>query len=146
MPRLSRVMLRCALVYLWLGFGLGSLLMVWKGQPDWVPDGVGGWLWLHVDWLLMGWMVQLAMGVAYWIFPRLPQTRTRRGRLGLAVGAGVLLNSGVALYTVGVLGRWGVAQTLGLLLQVLAVMAFMGHIAPRIRPTFTQQAKSARRV
>jgi hypothetical protein len=55
-------------MYLLLGLTLGSLLLANKGA-SWAP-----WIWnllpAHMEFLLLGWMAQLAMGVAFWILPR----------------------------------------------------------------------------
>lgn len=139
MPPLSKQMIRAAFLNLWLGFGFASLLMLWKGQPDLLPATVGAWILAHVDLLLVGWMVQLAMGVSYWIFPRLPQTLTLRGRYRYAYSAAFLLNLGVWGYTLAMVANWGAVQVLALLLQVVAVLAYGYHIAPRVRSAITKR-------
>lgn len=92
MPRLTRVSLRLALVYLALGFTLGALMLANEGLGFWP------WLWnllpVHIAVLVFGWMVQLALGVAYWILPR---RRGRRGSPALAWGSVGLLNLGLLL-------------------------------------------------
>lgn len=69
MPRLGILLVRAALVWLLVGFTLGALVLANKGVPVWP------WLWTwrlsHVHMLLVGWTVQMAMGVAHWILPRL---------------------------------------------------------------------------
>jgi hypothetical protein len=137
MPLLSKQMIRSAFLNLWFGFGLATLLMIWKAKPAWLPDSypIGGWILAHVDLLLVGWMVQLAMGVSYWIFPRLPETRTERGRYGYAYGAALLLNLGVWSYTFALIQTWGWLQVLGLAAQAAAIGAYAYHIKPRVRPT-----------
>src|SRR5215212_7466708 len=69
MPRLSQLLIRTALIWLALGSTIGGLLLLNKGLPL-LP-----WLWLlrftHVHLLLVGWTVQFACGVAFWILPRL---------------------------------------------------------------------------
>ena len=75
MPRLSRLMIRTALVWLALGYTIGGLLLLNKGVPM-LP-----WLWTlrytHVHLLLIGWNVQFACGVAFWILPRLDASGAR---------------------------------------------------------------------
>jgi hypothetical protein len=124
-------MIRAAFINLWLGFGIAMLLMLWKGQPELLS--AAGWILAHVNLLLVGWMVQLAMGVAYWIFPRLPNTRTERGRYRYAYSAGLLLNIGVWGYTFAVVAGMTGLQVLALALQMAAVIAYVYHIIPRIR-------------
>src|ERR1041384_2259329 len=71
-----------ALLYLGAGFTLGALLLVNKGSG--FAPGLWRWLPVHFELLLIGWFVQLVMGVAYWIFPRFGMTRAARGRESLA--------------------------------------------------------------
>jgi hypothetical protein len=133
MPRLSVWLIRAAMLNLYLGFGLATLLMAYKAFPAELPPQLGGWLLAHVNLLLVGWMVQLAMGVSYWIFPRLAFTNTERGRYPYALGAAIGLNGGVWLYVLSTLGAWPWGEVLGLGLQVLAMAAYVYHAAPRIR-------------
>lgn len=76
MPRLTRYFLRFSLLYMLFGFTLGSLLLAQKGF-SFAP-----WLWsllpFHVESLLIGWMTQFAMGIAFWILPRLGKDKPRR--------------------------------------------------------------------
>lgn len=68
MPRLSQWLIRTALIYLLLGFTLGALLLTHKGIP--LHPALWSWLPTHIEFLLMGWIAQLTMGVAFWILPR----------------------------------------------------------------------------
>jgi hypothetical protein len=94
MPRLSQLMIRTALIWLALGYGVGALVLLNKGVPL-VP-----WLWSlrgsHVHILLVGWTVQLACGVAYWILPRL-DARGSRGDERVVWACYLALNAGAAL-------------------------------------------------
>ena len=75
MPHLSRLFMRAALVYLGFGFTLGALLLANKGIP--FAPFVWGLLPAHIEFLLLGWFLQLAFGVAYWILPRLGRASGR---------------------------------------------------------------------
>ncbi|RMF57124.1 MAG: hypothetical protein D6746_11550, partial [Bacteroidetes bacterium] len=90
-------MCRCAVVYLVAGTGVGGLLLVDKAL------GTGADLWwlrpLHIEWLAVGWMAQLAMGVAFWIFPR-RGAPPRQAWMRLAF---VLLNAGLLSVSASVL-------------------------------------------
>ena len=92
MPLLARWFVKTALIYLAAGVGLGGLLLMDKAL------GFSGWLWelrpLHIEWLFLGWTLQLALGVASWILPRasLPDRRIALGWLSF-----VLLNVGLIL-------------------------------------------------
>jgi len=129
-PRLSAWLVRAALLYLAGGFLLGALLLVNKGLPF---DG-RAWRWLpvHVELLVMGWTLQLALGVAYWILPRF---QTRRRREGWAAAAGALLNLGVWCVSLGsLLALPGWVTLAGRGAEALAALAFAWHAWPRIKP------------
>ena len=94
MPRLSQWIIRTALLYLLLGFTFGALLLWHKGVP--LHPALWRWLPAHVEFLLIGWIAQLTMGVAFWILPRYWQ-KERRGKEGLVWLAFGLLNLGIWL-------------------------------------------------
>lgn len=93
MPRLSAWAVRAALIYFLAGFTLGGLMLANKGVPFW-PQA---WLLLpsHIEFLLVGWMVQFAIAVAFWILPRFPGGS--RGNEKIAWAAFVLINLGLLL-------------------------------------------------
>ncbi|MCC6802964.1 MAG: hypothetical protein IT319_08770 [Anaerolineae bacterium] len=130
MPRLTVWMVRTALVELGIGFTFGMLMLFNKG----VPFDPLVWLLMpaHIELVLLGWTMQLAMGVAFWILPRFTtEPRYGRERLGwLAYG---LLNAGLLLF---VLSRWIPLTWLplaGRLLEMAAVVAFVVMIFPRVK-------------
>ena len=128
MPRLSVWAVRAALVYLLVGFTLGALLLANKGRPYW--PGVWNLLGAHMEFLLVGWAVQLAMGVGFWVLPRYPGgsgTRGPRGDERVAWGAVAALNAGVLLAAAGwlVVGRG---------LEGLGAVLFLTHAWGRVRP------------
>ncbi len=134
MPYLSRLFVRSALMCLAVGFSIGGLILAAKG-------GVGDarvWAWLpsHIILLLFGWLVQLAIGVAYWILPRVWETD--RGRPGWAWSSFWLMQAGIALTLITLLRLWiPWTRSLlapGVLAQTLSVLAFAVHIWPRIKP------------
>jgi hypothetical protein len=122
-----------SLIYLATGFSLGGLLLFHKGVA------LDGMLWrvlpLHIEVLLLGWTLQLAMGVAFWILPRI---RGQRGNKRLAWLAFVLINVGVLCVGLGTPLRAPSAILLvGRLAEAVAVMAFTAHAWPRIKPLGT---------
>lgn len=130
MPRLSRLMIRAAFLYLLLGFTIGGLLLANKGLP--LHPALWNWLPLHIEFLLMGWIVQLVMGTAFWILPRY-WTKPRRPRARFAWLAFVLLNVGVWLVAASVLLGYGRQLLwLGRLVELTAVLAFAAHAWTRI--------------
>src|SRR3972149_7028923 len=87
MPRLSRLAIRAALVYLLLGFTFGVLMLLNKGTP------LASWAWrllpAHVEFLLIGWTAQFILGVGFWILPRFSRGPARGNQVvaGPATGA-----------------------------------------------------------
>ena len=134
MPRLSVWMVRASLLYLGGAFTIGALLLFHKGVP------IDPQIWrvwpLHIEWALIGWMVQLAMGVAYWILPRFSRAPNKYGyRTPLAWIAFGLLNLGVVVSS---LGFWFTTfydlTALGRALDFVAVLAFAIYIWRRVKP------------
>jgi len=128
-PRLSVWLVRTALAHLGAGFTLGALLLFHKGVP------LAGALWrllpLHIELMLVGWTVQLALGVAFWILPR---WHTARGNEALAWLAYVLVNFGVLIVGIGQWLGWPpIVVLLGRGAEVLAALAFALHAWPRVK-------------
>jgi len=94
LPRLTVFTLKAGMIYLILGFTLGSLLLFHKGIP--LHPILWSLLPAHINFLFFGWMVQLIMGMAFWIFPRFAQA-PKRGNFKIAWLAVILLNSGIWL-------------------------------------------------
>ena len=99
MPRVSRWLIHASLVYLALGFTLGALLLWSKGLP--LDPVVTRFLPAHIEFLLVGWTIQLVMGVATWIFPRFGVRPSPYGSEAAAWAAFALLNAGVCLAAIG---------------------------------------------
>jgi hypothetical protein len=91
-----------------------------------------------VELLLLGWMLNLALGVAYWILPRYKTGPPRGAEWSVWLAYG-LLNCGVLAVC---LAPWIRVEAparaallgSGKLAEVLAGVAFAGHILPRIKP------------
>ncbi len=134
MPLMSRWFVKTSLVYLCMGFALGASLLWMRAT------GAGGWLWqllhVHVAWLLFGWMMQLAMGVAYWIMPRtVSANAVTRPREWLAWASYVSLNLSLTLFTLAALLPRGpsVLRVVPSALLAAAVILYAGHLWPRVR-------------
>jgi hypothetical protein len=141
MPRLSVWFVRAALLHLTLGATFGGLILSATGMP-----AVFGWAWrllpAHVQLMVGGWLVQLTLGMAYWILPRLDGNGVR-GREGWAFMSFVALNGGVTgaagVLVVGAVGSSPVPDWLlavAAAAQLLALCAFVAHAWPRVRPSF----------
>jgi hypothetical protein len=131
MPKLSVYFIRAALLHLGIGFTLGALLLANKGIP------FAGWIWrllgLHIEFLIFGWMVQLAMGVAFFALPRHTDYSRRYGDVRLGWLSFILLNSGVWLTA---LARWFGTNDFafgGRIILLLAAAAFAILIKPRVK-------------
>jgi len=110
MPATTRAFVKASILYLGLGALLGALLLVNR----WVPLGsaILALKASHVQFLVVGWLTQLILGVAWWLFPPLQiglrpdlplpvrRGRTQRGREPLFWAAFVCLNVGVLLQAV----------------------------------------------
>jgi len=132
MPRLTRLFVRAALLYLGLGFSFGALILAEKGVPyaPWLMQ----WLPLHIEVMLFGWTVQMAMGVAFWIMPKF-SGGTSRGREEFAWAAFALLNAGLWLAGLAPLdGLPPVMALIGRLCEAGAAACFVLHAWPRVKP------------
>lgn len=138
MPKLSQLMVRSALLWLGVGYTLGGLALLQKGL------GPLPWLWTlrlsHVHVLLVGWLVQLACGVAFWILPRLDAAGSRGDERPVwlcyaALNSGVLL-AALQLPLAPLFGtgatRW--MPIMAALLYLLASGAFLINAWPRVLP------------
>ena len=132
MRRLSVWTVRAALLYLGVGFFLGALMLTQKGLP--FDPAMLRLLPLHIEFVLFGWTLQLAMGVAFWILPRFSH-EPRYGNQAFGWLAFVLLNGGVLCAGLGQwLGAASFVVLLGRLAEVSAVLFFLGHAWPRVKP------------
>ena len=131
MPRLTVWMVRSALLQLGIGITLGALMLWNKGS---LLD-LRIWLLVstHLELLIVGWLIQLALGVAFWILPRFTKEprygNVRLGWLGFA-----LLNVGVLLV---ILSIWGGAladlQPVGRLVELIAALILVVVLWSRVK-------------
>lgn len=138
MPALSVWAVRLALIHLVLGTAMGSALLAAKAVA--LPPGLWALRAWHVEALLVGFAVQLAVGVAYWILPRVrpsENAQPERLRRPMAVLAVVLLNAGVLLVGGGLAVTGRVCETAG-------AAAFAVHIWPRVRAVTSRRSVSKR--
>jgi hypothetical protein len=121
MPRLSVYFIRASLIYLLFGFTFGGLLLANKGFL--ISPAVWMLLPMHIEFDLMGWLVQLAMGVAFWILPRFSRGALR-GNERLSWFAFVFINVGIlSVASAGVFRAQWLTLT-GRVLEVLALVLF----------------------
>lgn len=137
MPLLTRWFVRTALLYFIAALGLGTALLV-RPLVRAAPLLSAAWPgYLHL--LTVGWITQLIIGVAYWLFPRPERSRPAPpDRLGWA--AYILLNAGLLLRVAAepvtiVHPASGVRWLLPLagIMQLGAAVAFVLLVWPRVR-------------
>ena len=140
MPPIARTYIKAAFAYFVLAFLLGALMMLdrWLGFSRWLKAVYLSQLHL----LMVGWITQLAIGVAYWMFPRFLKTQDSRPRGSdtLAWVVLVTLNAGLLLrfifepmYLMGPQPWLAALVVLAGVLQALAAICFGLLIWGRIR-------------
>ncbi len=122
MPAAAAWMIRLAFGYLAAGFVLGAVML---GAGLRTPPMIL----IHGEWLLWGWMLQLAFGVAAWILPKSPQ---RREWTAVWVAL-VLLNVGLVVVTMGGAAQQPLSVAAGRSLLLASAAVFAAYIWPRIR-------------
>ncbi len=140
MPPIARTFVKAAFVYFIVAFLLGALMALdqWLSFSRWLRAVYLSQLHL----LVVGWITQLAIGVAYWIFPRFrkEQNPHPRGSDAIAWSVFACLNTGLLLrflfepfYLMG--GRPGLAVVVALagVLQALAALGFGWLVWGRVR-------------
>jgi hypothetical protein len=131
MPKLTVWFTRASLVHLAIGFTLGGLLLLNKGVA------LDGRIWMllpgHIELMLTGWILQLVMGMAFWILPRFGQGPAR-GNEAWAWIAFVGINLGVGLNVLSwlALGDSGLVMA-ARLIELVGVAAFTAHAWPRVK-------------
>jgi cbb3-type cytochrome oxidase subunit 1 len=123
MPKLSRYFIRAALVYLLVGFTFGALILANKGIP--FAPVVWALLPAHIEFVIIGWLTQLALGVAFWILPRMGSS-SPRGDERWSWAAFVLVNLGILL---SVAAPYIGVVWLGLLARTLQAVGFAAFVA-----------------
>ena len=131
-------MLRTSLIWLLAGVGIGAAMLVDRALP-------GQWrAWLapsHAHMLFVGWFLQFALGVAYWLLPRRRSPERPLGYHERAASLAVVaLNLGLLLRVAAEpLERAGLVSdaTLAALgvsafLQLGAVLVFVAQLWPRL--------------
>ena len=132
MPRLSVWFIRASLVYLGLGFTLGAFMLADEGLSM-MPDAAR-LLPAHMEFLMIGWLLQLALGVAYWILPRFVQGPPR-GNEAMTWVSLFLINGGVWLVAASTLLPFTWLVPAGRTLEIVSALAFLWVAWRRVRPS-----------
>lgn len=137
MPRLTRWMVRAALIHLAAALALGIGLGLGRWLP--LPPAVAAATPVYFHLLMVGGVAQFIFGVAWWMFPPLSKARPR-GDERWMWAVFFLLNGGLllrALFEPWVavdpipFARWGLA--LSALMLVAAGWIFVLHMWPRVK-------------
>jgi len=135
MPKLSVWLVRASLLHMGVGFLFGAMILHHKGIP------IYDWTWKllnpHIELMVFGWTMQLVMGVAFFALPRFSQRKSRYGAVYLGWWSFFLLNTGVIVTAV---AQWFSISSYALsgrLLVMLAVLAYVTMIWPRVKPLST---------
>ncbi len=137
MDRLSVIMVRTSLVYLFAGILLGGFLLTNEGLAS--PLAVPPLGLVHAHLLFVGWLLQFALGIAYWLLPRRrtpanPEAYSFR----LALTGYFLLNAGLLLRVLfeplvfSGLRHLGWLLILSGSLQVASALVFVGQLWRRV--------------
>ncbi len=131
MPRLSVWFIRAALAYLLAGFTWGALMLANVGLR-FFPQA---WRLLpsHVEFLLAGWLAQLAFGTAYWILPRF-MTRPFHGNEKVGWAAFFCLNLGILTAAASSLTNAAALLAAGRTIEAIAVTLFAWTVWRRVKP------------
>ncbi len=130
MPRLSAWFVRFALVYLALGFTLGGLMLANEGW-NFAPR-LNILLPVHIEILMMGWVMQLALGVAYWILPRYTQGLPR-GNKAAAWISFLLVNMGILMIAISAFFSGTGLALAGRSLEAASILLFLAVTWRRVR-------------
>ncbi len=135
MPVLVRWYLKTALVYFLASLVLGVYQAV-GGLTNFLPLDIMP-VYFHL--LMVGWVTQLILGIAIWMFPKFSMSQPR-GNEKLAWAAYFLLNIGLLLRAIGEplstsfhLLVWGWMLVISAIFQWLAGVIIFGNIWQRVK-------------
>lgn len=137
MPTLTRLYIKTSLLYFVAALAVAVLLAAGNLWDLPLLFATLGPPYLHL--LLLGWISQLIMGIAFWMFPKFSREAPRRSeRLALAVY--LLLNGGLLLRAVGEPANtlrteqvWDIVLLASASLQWLAGLFFVANTWGRIK-------------
>jgi hypothetical protein len=150
MPGTTRAFVKASIVYFCLGAILGALMLIDRSIP--LGPAAAYMRVSHIQLLIVGWLTQLILGVAWWLFPPLKiglrpdsplpirRGQTQRGSESLFWATFVCLNAGILLravfdplYSWSKLGVFGFLAGISGLFLFVAAIAFVLNMWGRIR-------------
>lgn len=133
MPTISRIFLKVALIWFLAALVTGALMAF--GGPRWLAILLPTYLHLFV----VGWVTQMIVGVAIWLFPKYSKERPR-GWETLSWVTLIALNVGLLLRAIAEPGPmwttsdwWAPMLVVSAILQWLGGVAFVVNIWPRVK-------------
>ncbi len=129
MPPLAARFVRTSFLLLLASFAAGAWALAARGTAGAPPAGLRG---AHAELALVGWALQLALGVAYWILPKHAEGPPRGDAPPVAV-SWFLLNAGLGVAVLGAAVGHEPLVAGGRLLELGAVALFARHALPRIK-------------
>jgi len=137
MPPITRTFIKTGLLY--FVTALLTSLLVAGYTPLGLPVWVAGLSPVYFHLFMVGWVTQLIIGVAYWMFPKYTKAQPR-GSDALAWSVYGLLNSGLILRAVAEPVQsmqptplWGWMLVLAALLQWVGGVIFVVNTWPRVK-------------
>jgi Zn-dependent protease with chaperone function len=150
MPVTSRAFVKASILYLCLGAILGALMLINRSIP--LGPAIAHVRTGHIVMLVVGWLTQLILGVAWWLFPPLKiglrsdaplpirRGQTQRGSEPLFWATFVCLNVGVLLraifepvYSWTKVGFYGFLVGISGLFLLAAAVSFVVNMWSRVR-------------
>jgi hypothetical protein len=136
MPLLARSFIKAGFVYLLAALVVNGLA---AGQAFGLPPALAALSPVYTHLLMLGWVTQIIMGVAYWMFPKQSKA-TPRGSPALGWWTFALLNAGLIMRAVGEpLRVWlpeapaGGLLALSALVHVAAAWLFIANTWARVK-------------
>jgi hypothetical protein len=137
MPQIVRVYIKAALAYFAIGLLAGFLLAAREALN--LSQAINSLSPVYFHIFMVGWVTQLIMGIALWMFPKFTIAEPRGSeRVNWAVfytlNAGLLLRIvAEPLMALNVSGPWGPLLVVSALLQWLAGMGFIANAWRRVK-------------
>jgi hypothetical protein len=130
MPKITRYFIKAAMLY--FAAGLLTSFLISARKPLNLPLFVDGMTPTYLHMLVVGWITQLIIGVAYWMFPKFSKASPRGDeRIGWAVF--ILLNVGLLLRVIGEPFNIGWMLLISAIFQLFAIWMFIIVIWPRTK-------------
>jgi hypothetical protein len=140
MPNTSRAFIRASILYLAVGVLLGALLLINRWLL--LSPTIAALRTSHVEALIVGWLIQLIMGVGWWLFPPLAiglrpnsplpvrRGQAQRGSDALFWATFVCLNVGILLAAIfDPVYRWTNVEVFCILASISGVFMLAAAIA-----------------